>query len=589
MRHRRPKIAHITTVDLSLRYLILPQLLAPIEHGIESVGISAPGPWVADLESRGIRHVPLESSTRGVDPRADLKAMWELVGVLRRERPDILHTHNPKPGLYGRVLGRLMGIPIVVNTVHGIYAAPDDPLMKRAVVYALEAIASRFSDAELVQSSEDAALMARLRIAPPTKVHHLGNGVDLERFDPRRVGPEVRRAVREELGLGSDDVVVGCVGRLVLEKGYAELFEAAEGLDGRFVVVCIGPEDPDKPDAVPAESIERARAGGVRFLGMRTDMDRLYSAMDVFVLPSHREGFPRAAMEAAAMGLPVIATDIRGCREVVDHDRNGYLVPVGDPLALRDAIEKLGDPSVRSRLASEARAKAERSFDERRVVETVMATYLRLAREKGLHELAEALSGRWKGEVSTRPADERDVQFMAAMHQRSITTGFLSTLGSRFLRLLYRAMVADRDGVAIIAEDDSGPIGFVAGTRSTAAFYRRFALKHGWRAGLAVLPRLVRPGVVRRLWESFRYGTGEEASGAELLAMAVAADRRGSGVGVALGRELLSRLSTPTVRVVVGSDNAVAIAAYRRMGFVPVTRIEVHEGESSEVLKWSQP
>lgn len=150
-------------------------------------------------------------------------------------------------------------------------------------------------------------------------------------------------------------------------------------------------------------------------------------------------------------------------------------------------------------------------------------------------------------------------------------------------------MVADRDGVAIIAEDDSGPIGFVAGTRSTAAFYRRFALKHGWRAGLAVLPRLVRPGVVRRLWESFRYGTGEEASGAELLAMAVAADRRGSGVGVALGRELLSRLSTPTVRVVVGSDNAVAIAAYRRMGFVPVTRIEVHEGESSEVLEWSQP
>lgn len=588
MTDRRPKIAHLTTVDLSLRYLIMPQLLAPSDHGIDSVGISAPGPWVAELESRGIRHVPLASSTRGVDPLADLKAMWELVKVIRRERPDILHTHNPKPGIYGRIIGRLMGVPIVVNTVHGIYAAPDDPLLKRAVVYTLEAVASRFSDAELVQSAEDAALMRRLRIAHPDKIQHLGNGVDLGRFDPRRAGPDVRAEVRAELGVGPDDVVVGCVGRLVLEKGFAELFQAAEGLDDRFVVVCIGPQDPDKPDAVPPELIERAAANGVRFLGMRTDMERLYAAMDVFVLPSHREGFPRAAMEASAMGLPVVATDIRGCREVVDPGRNGLLVPVGDPRALREAIEELADPQVRRRLSAGARTKAEEAFDERRVVEKVMATYLRLARQRGLSAMAEALSGRWEGAVSLRPAEKTDASFMAAMHQRSITTGFLSTLGTPFLRLLYRALVTDPDGVAVIAEDDSGPVGFVAGTRSTSAFYRRFAVKHGWRAGLVVLPRLVRPGAIRRLWESFRYGTGEETSGAELLAMAVAADRRGRGIGVSLGRELLSRLETPTVRVVVGSDNHVAIAAYKRMGFVPHSRIEVHKGESSEVLEWSQ-
>ncbi|MFS8494700.1 MAG: GNAT family N-acetyltransferase [Actinomycetes bacterium] len=588
MTDRRPKIAHLTTVDLSLRYLIMPQLLAPSDHGIDSVGISAPGPWVAELESRGIRHVPLASSTRGVDPLADLKAMWELVKVIRRERPDILHTHNPKPGIYGRIIGRLMGVPIVVNTVHGIYAAPDDPLLKRAVVYTLEAVASRFSDAELVQSAEDAALMRRLRIAHPDKIQHLGNGVDLDRFDPRRAGPDVRAEVRAELGVGPDDVVVGCVGRLVLEKGFAELFQAAEGLDDRFVVVCIGPQDPDKPDAVPPELIERAAANGVRFLGMRTDMERLYAAMDVFVLPSHREGFPRAAMEASAMGLPVVATDIRGCREVVDPGRNGLLVPVGDPRALREAIEELADPQVRRRLSAGARTKAEEAFDERRVVEKVMATYLRLARQRGLSAMAEALSGRWEGAVSLRPAEKTDASFMAAMHQRSITTGFLSTLGTPFLRLLYRALVTDPDGVAVIAEDDSGPVGFVAGTRSTSAFYRRFAVKHGWRAGLVVLPRLVRPGAIRRLWESFRYGTGEETSGAELLAMAVAADRRGRGIGVSLGRELLRRLETPTVRVVVGSDNHVAIAAYKRMGFVPHSRIEVHKGESSEVLEWSQ-
>src|SRR5690606_36362314 len=211
------------------------------------------------------------------------------------------------------------------------------------------------------------------------------------------------------------------------------------------------------------------------------------AAMDVFVLPSHREGFPRAAMEASAMGLPVVATDIRGCREVVDPGRNGLLVPVGDPRALREAMEELADPQVRRRLSAGARTKAEEAFDERRVVEKVMATYLRLARQRGLSAMAEALSGRWEGAVSLRPAEKTDASFMAAMHQRSITTGFLSTLGTPFLRLLYRALVTDPDGVAVIAEDDSGPVGFVAGTRSTSAFYRRFAVKHGWRAGLVVL------------------------------------------------------------------------------------------------------
>src|SRR5690606_15035312 len=157
----------------------------------------------------------------------------------------------------------------------------------------------------------------QLHIVSRAKSRLLGNGIDLSRFDPEAVDPSSRERIREEMRVGDDVVVVGTVGRLVAEKGFPELFEAVEQLGEGYVVVVVGPVDPDKPDSLPREVVERAERAGVRFLGMRKDMEDLYTAMDLFVLASHREGFPRAAMEAAAMGLPVIATDIRGCRQVV--------------------------------------------------------------------------------------------------------------------------------------------------------------------------------------------------------------------------------------------------------------------------------
>ncbi len=126
-RHRHRTVAHLTTVDLSLRYLLGAQLDGARERGDEVIGISAAGPHVPWLEERGVRHVALASSTRGWGLKADLRAAAELWRVLRRERPDVLHTHNPKPGIYGRIVGRLAGVPCVVNTVHGLYATEDDP------------------------------------------------------------------------------------------------------------------------------------------------------------------------------------------------------------------------------------------------------------------------------------------------------------------------------------------------------------------------------------------------------------------------------------------------------------------------------
>ena len=219
---------------------------------------------------------------------------------------------------------------------------PDDPLTRRGVVYALEAFASRWSDVELVQNVEDVELMRRRHLVAARKLRHLGNGVDLQRFRPASLSAAERAELRPSWGADDETVVVGTVGRLVAEKGYRELFRAVADLGPGIRLVVVGGHDADKPDALDAGVLERAAAAGVVLLGHRDDVDRLLGGFDVFVLATHREGQPRAAMEAAASGLPIVATDVRGCRQVVDDGTTGLLVPVADAAALR-----IGDQRAR--------------------------------------------------------------------------------------------------------------------------------------------------------------------------------------------------------------------------------------------------
>jgi glycosyltransferase involved in cell wall biosynthesis len=384
----RPLLVHVTTIDMSLALLLGPQLEAFRDAGFDVVGASAPGPYVEQLEARGIRHVAVRNFTRSMAPGRDLAALRELHHLFRELHPTIVHTHNPKPGVYGRLAARAARVPIVVNTVHGIYALPDDPLPKRAVVYGLERLAATCSDAELLQNPEDLPVLERLRV-PRRKLHVLGNGIDLTRFGHETLTPGVRARRRAELGVGPDEILCGVVGRLVWEKGYREVFAMAAELRERAPsvrIVVVGPADTDKEDAVTEDDIAAAeRIGNVTFLGLRDDVEALYPLMDVYVLASHREGFPRSAMEAAAMGVPVVATDIRGCRQVVDHEVNGLLVPVHDAGALADAVAKLAsDPARRAAMAEAAVAKARRDFDDRKVVDITLGVYRELlARRPG--------------------------------------------------------------------------------------------------------------------------------------------------------------------------------------------------------------
>jgi len=383
----RIKIAHITTVDTSLRYLMFYQLISLRRAGYEVVGISAPGSDVSWIEAHGIRHIPVAMS-RNVTPAADLVALCQLYRVMCRERFTIVHTHTPKPGLLGQLAARMAGVPIVVNTLHGFYFHNYTSAAWRRFYISMEKIAARCSDVILSQSREDIQTALQEGVCSAEKIKYLGNGINLQQFDRERLGLETLEEKRRELGLPSDVAVVGFVGRLVAEKGILELMAAAGMVrqrlpDVRFLVV--GPVDHAKADAL---SPDIARAYGVAdicvFTGLRQDMPELYALMDVFVLPSRREGLPRAPMEASSMGVPCVVTDVRGCREVVEDNRNGLRVPLDDISSLTDAIVELLINRDRARqMGDEGRVLARERFDERLVFEKVKTEYARLLSAKG--------------------------------------------------------------------------------------------------------------------------------------------------------------------------------------------------------------
>jgi len=378
------RVAHLTTIDMSLALLLGTELCADVESGLKVFGLSAPGSWVERVEELEVTHVPLPSLTRSWDLARDAAAGRELYRALRRLDLDVLHTHNPKTGVLGRLLGRMAGIPVVVNTCHGLWLRPGDGLARKAFVIGAESLAARASDFELYQNAEDQHALRRA--VPSRRSTVVGNGVDLARFRP---DPDGRARVRRELGVRGGELLVGGVGRRVAEKGIAEYAAAARTLAGKARFVWIGPDDPDKPDAL------RAEEDGVEFLGERTDMPDIYAALDVFVLPSHREGFSRSGMEAAACGVASVLTDIRGCREVGSHEREVLLVVPHDVAALTHALERLLlDASLREQLADSARERALAHFDQRAVARTSLHTYVDVARRKGLDWQVDE-SGAW--------------------------------------------------------------------------------------------------------------------------------------------------------------------------------------------------
>lgn len=386
-----PKVAHVATIDKSLHFLLLQQMLSLRRRGYDVVGISTPGEEVPALEAAGIRHIPVPM-TRSVTPFADLASLIRLYRVMRREGFTIVHTHNPKPGLLAQLAARMAGVPVVVNTLHGLYFHDHMHPAWRRFHVGMEKIAGRCSDAVLSQNREDVATALKEGLYPANRIRYLGNGIDLSRFNPGTITADDRSRRQVELRIPPGAPVVGFVGRLAARrKGFLDFLAAGRELSSldpeiRFLVV--GDSDPGKPDSVTPDSAEEhGIADRCVFLGHRPneELPVLYSLMNVLVLPSLFEGVPRAVMEAAAMKVPAVVTDVKGNREAVRDGYNGTLVPLGDVPALVSAISAiLMNEDVARRMGENGRRLALREFDERLVFDRVAEEYAHLLGAAGL-------------------------------------------------------------------------------------------------------------------------------------------------------------------------------------------------------------
>lgn len=380
------KICHVASVDITVKFLLLGQLKFLKEQGYDVYAVCSKGEWKKDIELEGIK-VKNIRITRKITPFSDLVSLAKLYFYFKKEKFDIVHTHTPKPSLLGQLAAKATGVPIIIDTVHGLYFENCSGWIKRNFFIFIRKIAAKRSDLIFSQNKEDIETMIKEKIAKPEKIRYLGNGIDIEKFNPEKFTDDFIKNKKKKLGLLSASKIVGVVGRLVEEKGYFDLFEAFKKVLGKFpnaLLLVIGPEEPEKKDAfLPSVVKKYGIEDNVTFLGQRTDLNELYALMDVFVLPSYREGFPRTVIEAMAMKRPIIATDIRGCREAIENGRTGILVPVKSPEKLSESIiYLLSDTEDTFFLPANAIKKAKQDFNENSVFKSIEEEYKRLIGEK---------------------------------------------------------------------------------------------------------------------------------------------------------------------------------------------------------------
>ncbi|MBU6424557.1 MAG: glycosyltransferase family 4 protein [Chloroflexi bacterium] len=367
----------VCAVDFTAFHLLRPLLLAARDDGWRVAFACADGPWARALRDEGFPHRRVRMS-RTPSPAAQLSATAQLAAELRRLAPDIVHTHTPVGGMVGRLAAMTWRGP-VVHTFHGLPFEVGDRSFTGVAFLAVERLLARRTTRFFSQAQGDVARAVTLGIARERDTIVIGNGIDVARFHPDLA---TREAVRRASGIPSNATVVLTTARIVREKGLIELADAALALrdqrDLYFVIAGSAlPSDRTavevELDAHPVKAALRARW---RRLGHRTDLAQLLQAADVFALPTYREGLPRSVIEAMASGLPIVATEIPACRELVREGETGLLVPPRDVVRLAHALSALAtNRGLRETMGSRARQIAVENYDERLVLERQLAIF----------------------------------------------------------------------------------------------------------------------------------------------------------------------------------------------------------------------
>ncbi len=378
------RLVRLATVAQTLQLTLRGQLRFLAEQGVEVITASAGGSDVALLTNQELcRHYPLPF-TRRINPLTDLWALWKTYQLLRRLRPDVVHSHTPKAGLIGMLAARLAGIPVRIHTITGL------PLLEkrgwlRWVLVRLERVT--YTCATAVWSDSQAILLPAAQVITHRAAHFSVlksgslNGVDTAYFDRTRDVVEQADQIRCRLQLTGSFVWI-FVGRIVPDKGIAELLQTVVDLHHEIPTVRLLLVGEREETLTPLSDLVRQRLAmhpALIEVGFQPDIRPYLAVADALVLPTYREGFPTVLLEAGSMHLPCVTTDINGCNEIIRHHHNGLLVPPKDQPALRTAMRQLMEnTALRTALAGRARVNVTNAFQQKPLWRAVLAQYRHL-------------------------------------------------------------------------------------------------------------------------------------------------------------------------------------------------------------------
>lgn len=354
---KRLKFGFLSHLDLNLWLFRLPVMDALIAQGHTVYAICPEGDKSGSFAEHGIIHISYTISRSSLNPLKELQAIYTIYDAIKPLKLDILHTFTAKPNIYGTIAGRLAKVPRIINLVEGLGSFYlENDLKSRTVRTLIEMLyrqTFKLADTVMFVNEDDPKYLIQKNVISPHKVITIkGVGIDTRIWSPIQKNP-------------SEKIVIVMIARTLKHKGVLEYLAAADLLSPRYPHVefrYIGSPDPGNRFSVTEKFMQKQK--NITYLGHRDDIREQLSQSDIFVLPSYREGLPRTSMEAMSMGLPIVTTDVIGCRETVEDGINGFMVPPKDMYALAEAIEKLiVNPSLRQQMGEAGRQKAIHEFD----------------------------------------------------------------------------------------------------------------------------------------------------------------------------------------------------------------------------------
>lgn len=342
----KAKLVRVTTVPISLKVLLRQQLKFMSAH-FDVLAVSSPGLVLEEVRiAEGVRTAPVEM-TRAITPVNDLKALWRLYRLFKKEHPAIVHTHTPKAGLLGMIAARMAGVPIRLHTVAGLPLMENKGIRKKILEWA-ERLTYTCATRIYPNSGNLASFLLDRRFCAAKKVQVLGNGssngIDTDYFQRNEALAITADTLKEQLSLKVDDFVFVFIGRLVKDKGIEELVTAFAALRTQYTnikLLLVGPYEQELDPLSAATMDTIATHEDIIQVDFQQDIRPWLMISHVLVFPSYREGFPNVPMQAGCFHVPAIVTNINGCNEIIKHEHNGLVIPVKNMAALRDAMELL--------------------------------------------------------------------------------------------------------------------------------------------------------------------------------------------------------------------------------------------------------